>query len=156
MTNDMERKCIKCGRMVHIEDDSLCGTWADSWHKFDNVLPKAINVPAKEMATGSENSLHAAVESKLDSKESEVWEVNTRKFLSQFLNRNCTTKDCEGCKYDLEGVMDHIRKLLSEERERAAKIVDEYRELYEPVFGDAEQKLVTDLKVTASRIRSNK
>lgn len=39
----MERqKCIKCGKIVTKDDDALCGTWEDSWHKFDDAVPSQL------------------------------------------------------------------------------------------------------------------
>ncbi len=64
---------------------------------------------------------------KAASKEKEItgdWEKDTQKFLEQFINRTCTTKNCEGCKYDMEGIIDHIHTLLTAERDRIARIVE--------------------------------
>jgi len=63
------------------------------------------------------------------------WREGTRKFMSQFILHCDQQGDCEGCKYDMDAIIEHIQEKLStarkEEREATSK---EWRDALAPLY----------------------
>lgn len=63
------------------------------------------------------------------------WETKTRKFMSQFILHCDQSGDCEGCKYDMDTIIEYIFSLLRTSQARMVEKLEGRHQEEGPVEG---------------------